>query len=292
MRHTGSRPGVAALVGSGVIELKMGVCILGSDMGKQSGTSLSGNNATIVTTPRLQLPDRSKDMPVWQQIEQQLLRQIRAGEWRGGERLPSALELARQLQVNRHTVRRALGALEECGVLQSETGRGLRVREECYDYPIGRRTSFSRNMHNLNVEAGNKVLATGLVTPPPRVAESLGLVRGERAWWIESSAHAEGRVLDHGHAWFPATRFPKLGEVFERTGSVTRTLAEFGVADYFRSYTRVTARLAGAATAHVLQQGPELPVLEVESLNVDGQNLPVQYGLTCFAAEQIGRAHV
>lgn len=231
--------------------------------------------------------DRSCDVPVWRQIEQQVLQQIRNGELRGGAKLPSALELARRLNVNRHTVRRALDSLEQRGAILADPNRGLRVREECYDYPIGRRTSFSRNMHNLNVSSGNKVLGTALVMPPQRVAESLGLARGERAWWIESSAHAEGRVLDHGQAWFPAARFPKLGDVFERTGSVSRTLAEFGIADYFRSYTRVTARLAGATTAIVLEQSPELPVLVVESLNVDDKNQPVQYGLTCFAAERV-----
>jgi GntR family transcriptional regulator, phosphonate transport system regulatory protein len=231
--------------------------------------------------------DRSCDTPVWRQIEQQVLQQIRRGELRGGAKLPSALELARQLDVNRHTVRRALDALEQRGAILAEPGRGLRVREECYNYSIGRRTSFSRNMQSLNVSAGNKVLGTALVTPPQRVAESLALGRGERAWWIESSAHAEGRVLDHGQAWFPAARFPRLDEIFKRSGSVSRTLAEFGIADYFRSYTRVTARLAGAATAVVLDQSADLPVLEVESLNVDVHNQPVQYGLTCFAAERV-----
>lgn len=234
-----------------------------------------------------QPPDRSRDVPVWRQIEQQVLQQIRSGQLRGGARLPSALELARQCHVNRHTIRRALDALEERGVIHGDPSRGLRVREECYDYAIGRRTSFSRNMNSLNVNSGNKVLGTGLVMPPQRVAESLALARGERAWWIESSAYAEGRALDHGQAWFPATRFPRLDEVFQRTGSVSRTLAEFGIADYFRSYTRVTARLAGAVTASVLDQSPDLPVLEVESLNVDAHNQPVQYGLTSFAAERV-----
>jgi GntR family phosphonate transport system transcriptional regulator len=234
-----------------------------------------------------QPPDRSCDVPVWRQIEQQVLQQIRSGQLRGGAKLPSGLELARQLRVNRHTVRRALDALEERGAIHGDPGRGLRVREECYDYAIGRRTSFSRNMNSLSVTSGNKVLGTALVMPPQRVAESLALARGERAWWVESSAYAEGRVLDHGQAWFSAARFPRLGEVFQRTGSVSRTLAEFGISDYFRSYTRVTARLAGTATGIVLDQSPDLPVLEVESLNVDGQNQPVQYGLTCFAAERV-----
>ena len=90
--------------------------------------------------------DRSCDVPVWRQIEQQVLQQIRSGELRGGAKLPSALELARRLNVNRHTVRRALDSLEQRGAILADPSRGLRVREECYDYPIGRRTSFSNKV--------------------------------------------------------------------------------------------------------------------------------------------------
>src|SRR5579859_238821 len=134
--------------------------------------SLGQEHAGMMAKP-FQPPDRSCDVPVWRQIEQQVLQQIRSGQLRGGAKLPSALELARQLRVNRHTVRRALDALEERGAIHADPGRGLRVREECYDYAIGRRTSFSRNMNSLNVTSGNRVLGTALVIPPQRVAESL-----------------------------------------------------------------------------------------------------------------------
>jgi GntR family phosphonate transport system transcriptional regulator len=230
---------------------------------------------------------RDTDRPLWRQIEHDLMGRIHAGDLPRGERLPSALALARQLGVNRHTVRRALAALEQRGLLRTELGRGTYVREESYDYPISRRTRFTQNMLRLNVEGDNHVLATGLVTPSPRVAEVLGVLRGERVWRVESAAHAEGKVIDHGEAFFPIPRFPNLGEVFRRTRTVTGTLAEFGVTDYFRRYTKVSACLPGAATARVLDQAANRPVLLVESLNVDAQGAPVQYGLTRFAGERV-----
>ncbi|GAA0719533.1 phosphonate metabolism transcriptional regulator PhnF [Dokdonella soli] len=230
---------------------------------------------------------RNASQPLWRQIEHDLLKRIQAGELRRGERLPSALALARDLGANRHTVRRALAALEQRGLLRTELGRGSFVCEESYDYPIGRRTRFTQNMSRLNVEGGNDVLATGIVTPPPRIAKALALLPGECAWRTESAACAEGKVLDHCEAYFPLKRFAKLDQVFLRTRSVTRTLAEFGITDYFRRYTKVSASLPGEATARVLGQAARRPVLVVESLNVDTQGVPVQYGLTRFAGERV-----
>jgi GntR family phosphonate transport system transcriptional regulator len=225
--------------------------------------------------------------PLWRQIESNLLEGIRSGRYARGQRLPAALKLAREFDVNRHTVRRALSVLEQRGLLRTEVGRGTFVREETYDYRIGRRTSFTQNMLQLNVSSDNIVIGAAQVTPPQRVAQLLGLARGSRAWRVETSALADGRAIDHGEVYFPLARFPGLDLVFQRTRSVTRTLAEYGVENYFRRLTKVSALLPSAATARVLGQPASRPVLQVESLNVDSQGSPVQYGLTYFAGERV-----
>ncbi len=228
-----------------------------------------------------------RDQPLWRQIEQELLARIRSGALRGGERLPSALALAREWGVNRHTMRRALAALEQRDVLRTCVGRGSFVREETYDYPIGRRTRFTANMSRLNIECDNEVLDIALIAPIARVAAALGVVRGERVWRVESSARTEDKALDHCEAFFAGARFPQLDRVFRRTRSVTRTLAELGVTDYFRRYTKVSACMPSATTARILGQPANQPVLLVESLNVDADGVPVQYGLTRFAGERV-----
>jgi GntR family phosphonate transport system transcriptional regulator len=228
-----------------------------------------------------------KREPLWKQIESDLLDGIRSGRYARGQRLPAALKLARDFDVNRHTVRRALAVLEERGLLRTEVGRGTFVCEETYDYRIGRRTSFTQNMQQLNVESDNRVLGVAQVAAPARVAQLLGLVRGGPVWRVESSAIADRTAIDHCEAYFPAARFPGLDHVFERTRSVTRTLAEYGIDNYFRTLTKVSAQLPSAVTARVLGQPVARPVLQVESLNVDSHGIPVQYGLTYFAGERV-----
>ncbi len=63
-------------------------------------------------------------MPVYEFIKQGLKRQIDDGELPEGERVPSELELARQLGVSRSQTRQALRDLEMAGYLTRAPGRG------------------------------------------------------------------------------------------------------------------------------------------------------------------------
>ena len=52
---------------------------------------------------------------LWKEIHDELLNDVRAGHYAAGEKMPTEAELARRFNVNRHTVRRALGLLRENG---------------------------------------------------------------------------------------------------------------------------------------------------------------------------------
>ena len=71
----------------------------------------------------------AKPLPVYLQIAELLARQIKAGYWHGGERLPTEAELAQSLQVAVGTLRKSLALLEEQGVLERIQGSGTYVRQ-------------------------------------------------------------------------------------------------------------------------------------------------------------------
>lgn len=68
-------------------------------------------------------------LPVYLQIAELLARQIKAGYWREGERLPTEAELAERLQVAVGTLRKALALLAEQGVLERVQGSGTYVKK-------------------------------------------------------------------------------------------------------------------------------------------------------------------
>jgi GntR family transcriptional regulator len=70
----------------------------------------------------------AQPLPVYLQVAELLTRQIKAGYWHQGERLPTEAELAATLKVAVGTLRKALALLEEQDVLQRVQGSGTYVK--------------------------------------------------------------------------------------------------------------------------------------------------------------------
>ncbi len=71
----------------------------------------------------------AKPLPVYLQIAELLARQIKAGYWHSGERLPTEAALAQTLSVAVGTLRKSLALLEKQGVLERIQGSGTYVRQ-------------------------------------------------------------------------------------------------------------------------------------------------------------------
>jgi GntR family transcriptional regulator len=71
----------------------------------------------------------SSGVPLGVQIARQLRLAVAAGRLQPGERLPAARDLAADLRVNFHTVRKVYGDLEREGLVRTERGLGTFVAD-------------------------------------------------------------------------------------------------------------------------------------------------------------------
>ena len=224
--------------------------------------------------------------PVWRAIATTLIDEIGQGRYVPGDKLPTEAELSRRFGVNRHTLRRAMAALAEDGLVRIEQGRGTYVQENVVDYMIGRRTRFSEIITRQHRHPGGRLLQAQELPASAEVAEALELPVDTPCLCLESLGEVDGQPLSLSVSHFPAARFPDLIAIVAETGSVTKAMEHHGVGDYQRKVTRVTARLPDAEEAALLQQPRVRPVLVLESINVDSSGTPVQYGLSRFAADR------
>jgi GntR family transcriptional regulator, transcriptional repressor for pyruvate dehydrogenase complex len=67
---------------------------------------------------------------LYQDIVQQISKDIKQGIWQPGQRLPGELGLASHFEVSRNCIREALKAMELAGILESKPGRGTYVTFE------------------------------------------------------------------------------------------------------------------------------------------------------------------
>lgn len=230
--------------------------------------------------------ERRNGVALWRQIGDQIRHAISTGEF--AEKLPPEMTLAERFGVNRHTVRSAIAALEQEGVLRAEQGRGTFIeRKQRLAYPIGVRTRFSEGLQGQARDRRGILLEHAIEAADERAAEALGLTPGAPVVRLETLSEADGRPVSRARSFFDAARFAGIEKAYAASGSITTALKGFGVRDYFRRRTLISARHASAADLTDLRLSPGAIVLATVYVNVDADGVPVQFSETRFAADLV-----
>jgi len=167
--------------------------------------------------------------PLWSAIAATLTAEIGSGHYRPGDRLPTEAALATRFGVNRHTVRHALAALAERGLVRSRQGAGVFVEQRPTDYPLGRRVRFHQNVLAAGQTPSRRISRTETRPCDAEEARALRLHPGDAVHVVEGVSLADGQPIAAFRSVFPASRFPDLLAVIRETGSITRSLAASGL---------------------------------------------------------------
>jgi GntR family transcriptional regulator, phosphonate transport system regulatory protein len=224
---------------------------------------------------------------LWRRVADAIEHGIADGRYAAGTRLPGETEIAESFRVNRHTVRRALAALAERGLVRAERGSGTYVEAPRIAYPLRSRTRFSENIGAEGREARGQLIGHALEDADRATAKRLGLKVGAPLTRIETVRFADRTPISRGTTWMSAERFPDLPKIYERYRSMTKTLAHYGIKDYRRAETRLTAAIVEAADAARLDLALGRPILLVESIDTDLAGNPLLTHRSRFAAERI-----
>ena len=216
--------------------------------------------------------------PLWRRIADTLRAEVKAGEWRPGARLPGEYALAERFGVNRHTLRQAIEHLEGQGVLRAEQGRGIFVPDPPLDYALGKRARFSESVDRARRVGARDMVSVHNVRATPDIALALSVPTETPLLRLDARALVDGKPAGIGSHYFPAARFPRLGDVWRAERSVTAVLRRCGLNDYSRRWTRVSAALITASDARLLEVGRGRAMLITEAINIDPDGVPIEYG--------------
>src|SRR5215510_9537366 len=160
----------------------------------------------IVETDR---PDaRSAGVSLWRRIADELEQSIAGGRFEPGSRLPGEIDLAATFGVNRHTVRRAIAALAERGLVRAERGSGTYVEPPRIAYPIRARTRFSEIVGAAGRAVTGRLMASAVEPAEGEIARRLKVRPGTSVVRLELLRHADRIPLCAATSWLPAERFP------------------------------------------------------------------------------------
>jgi GntR family phosphonate transport system transcriptional regulator len=231
---------------------------------------------------------RQTGVALWRQIADRIREAIGNGVYDETGMVPPETVLALQFEVNRHTVRSALAALAQEGIVRAVQGRGTLIeRKDRLNFPITKRTRFTAGIGDQAREMRGLLLAHAEEKASPEIARWLRLKQGDAVIRLETVRKADRRPVSCATTWFPAERFAGIGEAYRKTESITKAFAELGLSDYLRATTEITAAHADASDIASLELTPGAIVLITKAMNTDLDGLPVQYSITRFAADRV-----
>jgi GntR family phosphonate transport system transcriptional regulator len=232
--------------------------------------------------------ERQTGVALWRQIADRIRLAISNGDYDATGMVPPETALAAEFGVNRHTVRSALAALAEEGLVRAVQGRGTMIeRKERVSYPISKRTRFSQGLGLQVREIGTRLLGHAELPASGEVAKALEIMPGDPVIELRTVSSGDGRPLSVSSSYYPARRFPRMAEEFENLHSVTKAFAAQGLDDYVRISTEIVARHADAEELSMLKLSPGAIVLEAQSVNADLDGKPVEYSRSRFAADRM-----
>ncbi|HMA58984.1 MAG TPA: GntR family transcriptional regulator [Halanaerobiales bacterium] len=74
--------------------------------------------------------DFNASKPIYEQVIEEIKKQIARGEISPGDKLPSQRELAKDIQVNPNTIQRAYREMEILDLVETKRGRGTFIKDD------------------------------------------------------------------------------------------------------------------------------------------------------------------
>jgi len=156
------------------------------------------------------IKNKKQQLPLYKQICELLHREITAGHWLPGERIPVESELANSLGVAIGTLRKALSQLESEGMLERRQGSGTYVKRA----PTGNAVYQFFHLELLN--GGGMPTADTLsieLVVDPQVAQSLDLHYLEtKLWCIKRLRYLNNVLVAVEQIWIDHRHCDQLAE--------------------------------------------------------------------------------
>jgi GntR family transcriptional regulator len=213
--------------------------------------------------------------PLWHQIYTVLREQLTQRHEDGTSALPGELDLAARFGVSRVTMRRALDELKREGLIERSRGRGSFARASRVQPMAVGVSGLLENLVKMGLKSRVRVVSLESLEATPDVAQALGIAPG--AVVVKG---VRVRSVDAGPIALITTFVPQaFAKPLTRRALAARpmlTLLEESGVDVARAQQTLSARLADATTAPLLEVQLGAALIAVHRVVKDAQGSPVQ----------------
>ena len=210
----------------------------------------------------------------WRQVAKALESDVVSGRFGGSGRLPPEAQLARELGLSRHTLRRAITSLVARGILRSVPHIGTFVAPQRIAFTLTATSRLIDAVQEAGLNGSQHVISQRICKPPAETAKLIGIAARTDVIEIMLLIRANETVLGCMTFWLAADRFRRVGELIEATGSLKRALAQVGISNYRRRSMRIVSRFADPIERDGMKLAVNAIVFAIEGVSADDAGEP------------------
>ena len=231
--------------------------------------------------------DPHSPVPLHAQLEEALLKGIRAGELQSGSRLPSEDELTARFAVSRTTVRTAIQSLMGRGVVEIRRGRGTFVTEPVITQELTELTGFVEDMQALGKAPSARVLDRRLVAASETVARQLAVQRGATVARNQRVRLADGIPLSFDETYLPHELGAKVMTDDLENQPIFALLEQKYSTPLLEAEYRLAAVASHGTVARALGIDAGSPIFLIERTTYSDRHRPVDYERLYYRGDHI-----
>jgi len=217
-------------------------------------------------------------LPLYQRLVEALTETITRQVWRPGDRLPSDMDLAARYGVAPGTVRQAIAALVDQGLVERQQGRGTFLRKPSFDSSLFRFFRFQGEGGDRQIPE-SRILHRERTQAPAAVAAALGCPAGTPAIFMSRLRLLDGAPVLAEEIWLPFDRFEAFMALDEQDiGPLLYPIYETVCGEIVaRAEERLTAESVQDGHAHLLGLDPGVPVIVIDRLARGYDDRPLEW---------------
>ncbi len=231
-------------------------------------------------------------IPLYYQLENLLREKITSGEYDAGDRMPTETQILEEYDVSRITVRQALKALANDGLILRKQGQGTFIAER-----KARKRRFAKNPHltgsldgliEMGLDANVRLLDINLIRAEKREAEVLEIKVGVPIYRIERLRIYKREPFGLIINYLPEEVGSRLSGKQMNSGALLQSIESSSGFKLESARQEVYARLADPYTAEILKTRVGSPLLTIERMVYTDHQRPIEYVYSVYQSEMYG----
>jgi len=229
--------------------------------------------------------NKNKNIPLYEQLKKKIKEKIKNNKHKNGQKIKSERELAKEFQISRMTVRKAIKELVNEGYLFRKSGLGTFVEKSKFNKGLLWLTSFTEDMKQRGLKPSSKTLYIDKIEAPTNIKNKLELLNNDYIYILKRLRLANNKpmALENSHISVELLEQKQVNNL--DNNSLYEILKNNGVS-FSHADETLEGGVASTQEANLLNIKRGDPVIYRERTTYNKKNKKVEYVNSVYRADR------